>query len=331
MSSSQNVIYFPYINLPQESWFTTTLLYWDTIYSIVPNEYTQYPIMLEEYTRTLIEEHLVKPIVPMNYIEHIPNFNHQFLSFIDRRDYPVNRKMRDTALPKVKVHIEKLGDLAEELVRRKLAIIDKYPWYYVESYTAHQFMLYLATELGKLKQINGKPITDDLIQYELFQAQQHRDHNLELTISEIRPIILDEILPTPINSVDPRDILNFKDDNKKLLINFRNDIETNLIYLAGFDGTKKEQKISYFIDLKKKQIAELKMVMESYGWKVRLSKIAGYTIATLGIIYTLTKGEPVSVFATASGLIPSIVQDLFQRTQINPNNMAYAVLAHQKF
>lgn len=32
------VIYYPYINVPQNAWFTTVLLYWDEVGSIIPSD-----------------------------------------------------------------------------------------------------------------------------------------------------------------------------------------------------------------------------------------------------------------------------------------------------
>jgi hypothetical protein len=37
------ILYFPYIRVPESTWLTQVLLYWDQVSSIVPYEFTQRP------------------------------------------------------------------------------------------------------------------------------------------------------------------------------------------------------------------------------------------------------------------------------------------------
>lgn len=311
---SRNVIYFPFINVPQKSWFSNVLLYWEKVYSIVPYSHKTYPILMTPYMRDMVAEHLVIPLSPIQYLDKILDFEEKFLSYVDRPDYPIPRtnKIRDS-LPTEPIHLEKLGNLSSGLEDRHLASNSNYPWFNVESYTANQFMLYLSTELGKIDDISGKPVTDSEINYPLFNVQSNK--KLQPIISKIRPIVLDALLPSPLNSIDPRDILSFKDDHKNLLISFRNNIEEEIINIASNpDPILQEELLATFIAEKKTQIYEIIQVMEERKWDVSFSKLLGYCISNIN--------------ATAG----SIFSDLFQKNEIKaPENIAYAVIASQKY
>ena len=58
------VLYFPYINVPQNKWFTQILLYWDEIGTILPSQNNHEPILLDDHMRELIDARLVRPIDP---------------------------------------------------------------------------------------------------------------------------------------------------------------------------------------------------------------------------------------------------------------------------
>ncbi|GAH86528.1 unnamed protein product, partial [marine sediment metagenome] len=158
---ANKVIYFPYIRVPQNEWFTRVLLYWDKVGSIVPHDYIYNPDHLGKYMQELIKAELVKQIIPMNYIHSIPRFKEAFIELIDRNQiinhaHKITKESNETFL----IHIEKLDNIAGELCDRGLAEPVNYPWYNVEKVTANLFMAYLAAVLGELSEIDMAPITD---------------------------------------------------------------------------------------------------------------------------------------------------------------------------
>jgi len=82
-----NVLYFPYIRIPQSSWFTRVLLYWDEIGSIVPYEYQRQRVKLGHYMQNLVEAGLVKEVVPSEHHSEVPEFRSAFLKLIDENSY----------------------------------------------------------------------------------------------------------------------------------------------------------------------------------------------------------------------------------------------------
>jgi hypothetical protein len=59
-----NILYYPYINLPPTDWAIRTLLYYETIGTIVPNSYLNRINSFEPFMRQLVKEELVLPISP---------------------------------------------------------------------------------------------------------------------------------------------------------------------------------------------------------------------------------------------------------------------------
>src|SRR5687767_12820338 len=78
-----NVLYFPYISVPSSTWFTRTLLYWDTVGSIVPYDYIVNPDMHDEYTRSLVQANLVTQVIPGEHLYRIPQFTESFIGYLE--------------------------------------------------------------------------------------------------------------------------------------------------------------------------------------------------------------------------------------------------------
>lgn len=53
-----NLLYYPYINLPNTDWAIRALLYYDNISSIVPTQYFYEPEQYEPFMREVIQNEL---------------------------------------------------------------------------------------------------------------------------------------------------------------------------------------------------------------------------------------------------------------------------------
>jgi hypothetical protein len=346
---SRNVIYFPYINVPQSEWFMNILLYWDKIYSIAPYEYTTYPIKFEPYTRSLIQENLIQTIHPSEYISQIPNFVENFLTIIKReknRDLiSNNRKYRFLPVHKDKwdkvkfswnnnievIHFEKLQNIGDELVKLGLAVEGQGRWYNVEYNTANIFMLYLSYELGKLEEIKSNPITDCSIDFPYTQLQIQDPSSLEVNLTNLRPIILRNILPSPRSHINIRDILSFKSRNQDELIHFRSELERQMITLAAIDDPiKRDQAIEYFIREVNADVTELTDRMKRKGLKTKFWTITAHSLAAAGIINSLHQGNLNSAILSSVELV-RFINELKEKQFIKENYLAYAVYAKKSF
>lgn len=65
-----NLLYYPYINLPQTDWTIRTLLYYDKIGSIVPQQYYYAPERYDPFMREMIANELIDLINPMEVLEN---------------------------------------------------------------------------------------------------------------------------------------------------------------------------------------------------------------------------------------------------------------------
>ena len=65
-----NLLYYPYINLPNTDWAIRALLYYDNISSIVPTQYFYEPEQYEPFMREVIQNELIHPINPMRLCQN---------------------------------------------------------------------------------------------------------------------------------------------------------------------------------------------------------------------------------------------------------------------
>src|ERR1041385_2322377 len=131
---TNNVLYYPFIRVPNNDWFTRVLLYWDSVGSIVPYEFVRNPNLLGPHMQGLLTEELVRQVIPGFYIQEAPNFTDAFLQLAEK--FKRKKRLKKNALanlPTFKVHIEKLGDIGGQLCKMGLARPVRYSWYEIES------------------------------------------------------------------------------------------------------------------------------------------------------------------------------------------------------
>jgi hypothetical protein len=251
-----NTLYFPYIHVPHNVWFTRTLLYWEEVGSIVPYDYVREPEKLGGYMQSLVGEGLVRQVIPGEHTSRIPNFEDAFLKEAERYRKELNADLEILRnMPKTKIHIEKMGGIGEELCDMDLAKEGDYPWFYVETQLANKFMAYLAGVLGNLKEINSRPITDNLKNIKVFESPK-----------STRSLILEDLLPAPDEDVTATDIAAFKAKNQNYLLRFRNEIESFLISANSIEDDKtREEMVQRFLESSKDTIDQLIDSMKSNG------------------------------------------------------------------
>lgn len=282
---NNRVLYFPYIKVPESTWFTQMLLYWDQVASIVPSDFIGNPESLGSYMQDLLKEELVFQIIPGQYIQQIPNFLECFTKYIREIEPELENRRNDfKAGKRFKIHIEKMGEIGRLLCDCDLAIDDDYPWYFVESKTANDFMTYLASSLGKLSELNSMPVTDSI--RILRRIQPHTDEQAELEgkIGRIRLQILDSILPIPAETIAPATIRIFRDSHSDKLQNFRLRVEKEIIDIASINDSQLQKKrLDLFYEEAENNIIEIQDAMSNAGWRV-----ARGTISVLSAIFGTT-------------------------------------------
>ena len=272
---AKNVLYFPYINVPENEWLVQTLLYWEKVGSIVPFEYAFNPHKLSKFMGDLVNNELVTPIKPGEHLNKIPFFEDAFLNLVDTNEEINRNKQKKLSIHNSqRIHLEKMGHLSKELIQRKLAKESRYPWFYVEQITANFFMAYLSSVLGKCEGISMDPITDEMTSLAVFS--QMPTHRTDISLYESRFGVLKKVLPTPIGeNFNVKTLVDFKENHKVLLNKFRRHIEKELIEICDIsDEHLREQRYSLFVEEITDERDEIISSLEQYWSKLRYGTIS---------------------------------------------------------
>ena len=263
------VLYFPYIKVPESRWLTQMLLYWDQVSSIVPYDFLIKPELLGPYMLSLVREELVFQVMPGAYIYEIPRFFDEFKGYVGGLgDELADRRKRLTSGNTHQVHIEKLGDMGDFLVKEGLAAPKKYPWYDVERETADDFMSYLAGSLGQVQRIDSAPITDDGDYLPRMARAGVPQENMTMQLESLRIELLDKVLPVPNHKVQPSEIRTFKERHGKELGDFRRRLERELVDAASIpDAALRKRRLQIYLDEAEERVAEIQEAMKSAGWE----------------------------------------------------------------
>ena len=273
---SENLLYFPYINLPQTDWTVRTLLYYEKVGSIVPTEFFFEPESnYDPFMLDLIRQELIVPINPNEQLDHPSQLNAPFLEFINSKSYELEIKRHyfrlanegTTAFQNYRsepatVNSQKFDkELIYSLSELGLARQFKDNWYSVESSTANYLMAYLASVLGG--KLNMLPGTDDVYSIDSLSEFWQVDNEIDKS----RYAILDELIPMP-EEISLTKLQKFKDKNFQNLIFFRNIVEQvimNPIYNDEKLLTEKIKELKYQKELLSAKMNESKLGTIFFG------------------------------------------------------------------
>lgn len=249
-------IYYPYIRVPESAWFTRAILYWDSVGTIVPDEWTYEPERLGSYTRDLVRRGLVTQILP-SYAD-LTAFARRFADYISRlqpEEIASRRSGFSGGIIEL-IHRDKgPEDIFQYLRELRLCSRDAdASWWRVESKTSSDYMACLALALS----IPGHNITqidpDTRDHLEIPEAARlvpitDRAHSLEplltgtvevpplsllkraegqVMIGEIQTMVLDKLFPAPVTAIQPSEIEGFRKKHSDLLPAFRRSVEARI-------------------------------------------------------------------------------------------------------
>lgn len=291
------VLYFPFIRVPKSDWLTRMLLYWDSVGTIVPYEFMQEPERLGPYTQGLVQEELIQPVFPSDYVGGLPGFEEEFLNFLDSVGPVLEaRRERFLAGQHAPIHLEKLGALGRSLEDLRLARKDG-NWSLVELETAEEFMAYLASVLGQLPEIQAIPVTDQEAGVARL-ARPSEDSGTEARLKSLRMAIIEDIFPSPLRPLEAADISAFKRNHGDLLRRFRLEVEKEVIRLADFENEELRQAAAHNLsDRIREEIREIESKLQEFGFGgISTSK----WLAVLGNVPVV--GKVVNILTSVSAL-----------------------------
>jgi hypothetical protein len=321
-------LYFPYIRVPETSWFTQVLLYWDRAASIVPYRMWGDENELGPYMSQLIKAGLVQAIpageVPLR--EYL--FDSIFLDDLPDPAYPTDT-WRWTRL-----YSEKGSEyLFDTLMGRGLARPSHGDWYEVEERTAGLYVAYLA---GSFCGINHDmfPVTD---KSEILAGLTQPIDNTASRLAEWRYATITQALPMPSHTVPPLELARFKEHYGDELRRLRTYLNGKLIDLATTDDeyalqVKKERILQEIRD----DVARLTEQMSRRRWpRTILVGVGGVVAAGLTTGAVIATGGSALAFGlgiagSAAALGPAAYQasDVIRSPRIDLREpLAYAALA----
>lgn len=329
---SNNALYFPYIDFPKNDWCLQTLLYWDKLSSITPYDHVFNPEKLTPFTRDLLSAELVEQVIPGHYIYFIPNFVEPFLQYVDSVLHNSKDKARLTDT--IPIHVEKMGEIGDELVSRKLARKANYPWYEVENWVGYSFMSYLSTTLGKLSEINADPVTDETPSFYINQQIQPASHRLTST-DKARMVILDNILPKPEVFPSISQLLEFKANNRQQLTEFRNQIEAFCIELSQIQNQEvRSEKLARFIHDSQENTNQIAERMRSIWKSITFTSLIPIIGTTTNLLHNSSQSDSVAVItsiATISSMVYKAYEGICEIDKIRRKPLFYLTRVNSAF
>lgn len=342
-----NVLYFPHISIPETPWLTRSILYWNSVGSIIPENMLYRPRGLTPTMRKLVDAELVKPETPSRHTYKARNFTRAFMQFVDndpamlklRSSLNIHgryRHLEDLPFPSSLVHMEKLEEIAFELQVRGLAVHSRdenngWGWFRVETTTAYYFMAYLATVIGAVA--NYQPATDKPM-YLSALLGSYRDLLDNRASREIwRTKILTNLLPGParLDSVDK--LVSFKEKYGVQLSRFRNEIEQFILDLEAAPSHQHEERINRFISSALEQRDEISHRMREHKWSIlSMGTLLSLGASALPLADSLPTGNYFEAIGAGLGIAAAFAAALStqQLQEIKNRPMAYAVLTRSK-
>lgn len=316
---NNNLLYFPYIDIPNNGWTIKSILYWDRIGIIVPPNYAKRPKQHQKFTIDLLQTELVEQVFPYNYTYRIRRFDEEFIRLVTQSQFNLEKRQRNFKRGIwSRIHIQKFGErLLNQLVQMQIAKHNEqdWDWYYVESKTARLLMIYLATTIGKLGDFT--PATDNTDNLDTSLSQNKN----RFKFNSIRQNLIDDLIPYPI-APDLLKLRNFKDKYYEELTSFRILVEQIAVDLSSisrenFREMKYELKIAEINDKKAKISSELN---QSRMGQISFGTICGIAGAIVGFEEA---NHPLALFSLANAIY-SAFQDYDSSTVLS---LDYSYLA----
>lgn len=332
-----NALYFPYIALPQDSWTTQALLYWDKLSSIVPMDHLDRPEQMSVFMRTLLSEGLVEPVIPAQFIYQVEQFDKSFIELIENRLRRLSRTERIPGLARqtTRIHAEKLGEIPRFLVESGIAKQIDSTWYDVETTIANQFMSYLAACLGAIPDVNATPVTDKTIFASGLRSRRLQPTRQPLNQHKSREVILRHLLPTPVGPVDVERIVIFKRRYGHLLPPLRAKVEAHCTLVSTFQevNDRIEANEAFLQDIRNK-IAEIEDAMKPTFGKVAFGALAPLFGAGLAVQATEIGnrvGYAGAVLSLSGAIYQAISSIRDNRRVVEKRPLAYIAYARREF
>jgi Family of unknown function (DUF6236) len=299
--SVETALYFPYIRVPQTSWFTQILLYWDAGAAIVPQSMHHDDAALGPYMAELVRERLVTLVRPDGELwMHQEAFKRRFVELLD-----THRPIEAAGRRKwTQVHTDKLGwSLFREMADRGLARKHEGPewesWWDVEESIADLYMAYLAGAICGVRK-EAFPVTDSS---RAVARLGPASGDTMSRLRELRYAAVMNALPAPSAPVPARELVSFKQDHQERLSRLRVHLDGRLADIAAVDDEDlRLVKTKSALQEIRDEVAVLQERMAKRAWpQIVLVGVGGVVGSALALASTVATGGGALALGLAVG------------------------------
>lgn len=324
------ILYYPYINLPRTDWTLRTLLYYDNIGSIVPQEYFYSPERnYEPFMLELVRNELVTAINPIEVFENPWQVTRPFLELIERNANKLRQSQRmfssghrdlihGDKFASSQIHADKFDEnIFHGLQDLGLAERGEGHWYLVETKTADNLMKFLATLISAKTQ--RLPTTDYVTPF----YNRPSFHNPETK----RKTILTNLIPFP-EDIDLNRLTRFKQRHANLLNAFRTRVEMIVLDPNIIEGTPLfHQHMTELLQRKEELTAKMN---ESRFNSILFGTVCGLIGAGTGIAAASTTGAVIGALPGFANAVYSALQIERAENVFDQSGLKYLALADKR-
>jgi hypothetical protein len=318
------ILYYPTINLPNNEWTTKSILYWDEIGVIVPDEFVERPEQLDKFMQDYVQSGLVTQHLTGYYGQQQYDASKAVLKLISSEVFHLQKSIDGFIEGSYRrIHKGKFTDeLFEKLIALSIAMRPSNSiWYLIEERIADIMMSYLAASIGRA--IQHQPSTDEP------KFIDEADHLglVDNDRSKLRVQLLENVMPYPFFA-SPAQILNFKEKYNDELKDFRRTIEKKIWTISSIPEEEARKKV---IEI---EIEELNAKKEHLVAKLNEGKLGKVVLgAVKGLVVdgaiTLVSGDVIKPIGTVLGGLNEIIKS-YKGNPLKNEDLAFVALMEKR-
>lgn len=301
-----NALYYPSISLSNPTWVKSMAMFYDSIYRIVPNNIIPDD---DESLQELLEDSAIgRAIDPLNYSKEA---SQDFLSGVEHWTADALIPNDDNETINIsRIHKDKIDNRVRALFE-ELGYERNQDWLDVPTGLASNYMLFLAKEIAKKN--NLKLITNEWAPWTAttyFNLDGMVDETIQAYEADAKHVydpyslysfIINEITPINIDEIPSYKIVEFREQRKDEIKNFRNMI------LNLYEELQNVDEVLIKSDIIQNKIKELERAKTDYKKSADMFKIAGWggtmmlgfpALTELGKVLAIPHASTVSIAAT---------------------------------
>ena len=238
---SDYVLYFPSIEFQNDNWVKSSLLYWDKIYRIVPENYKpkDSKLILEAQEKGLIRNIILDEKETETTVD-------RFLKFIEKLEFlPAGLESDEYSL----VHEDKIDSRLYSPLEKIYNIHNKNGWFKFPKELANSYIFYLATAVAKnrggFSMSTDNP--DNWVMSSFFTENGNFNDNTYDRNADgyYSSLILDSFIPADLSNVSMGSIVEFLDDEKEQKERFRSKVSN---FTSSLSKCQNQETVSELIE-----------------------------------------------------------------------------------